>query len=124
VKLATLKPAVPIMRTKAAAAPVTDRLRGNQWDAIRKRVMERDGWLCQPCKRAGRPRTGSEVDHVVPLSEGGSNDPANLQTICTPCHESKTQTERSGKAGGWLPTGIENCMGTARALTQTKCSAE
>jgi formamidopyrimidine-DNA glycosylase len=26
------------------------------------------------------------VHHFVPLSEGGSNDPTNLTTICADCH--------------------------------------
>ncbi len=29
------------------------------------------------------------VDHVVPLSKGGTNDPSNLQLLCAPCNLSK-----------------------------------
>lgn len=31
----------------------------------------------------------SEVDHVKPLSKGGSNWPSNLRPICTPCNRVK-----------------------------------
>ena len=29
------------------------------------------------------------VDHVIPVSRGGSNNPDNLQLMCTPCNSSK-----------------------------------
>jgi 5-methylcytosine-specific restriction endonuclease McrA len=31
-----------------------------------------------------------EVDHIQPLSRGGSNDPSNLQALCTPCNRHKS----------------------------------
>ena len=54
-------------------------------------VLERDGWRCQGCGRAGR----LEVDHIVALEDGG--DPwafDNLQALCKACHQAKTRTER------------------------------
>jgi 5-methylcytosine-specific restriction endonuclease McrA len=36
-----------------------------------------------------------ELDHVVPLIDGGTHEAANLQTLCTPCHKRKTATEAS-----------------------------
>lgn len=29
---------------------------------------------------------GGEVDHIVPLCKGGTNDPANLALRCKSCH--------------------------------------
>ena len=54
-------------------------------------VLERDGWRCQTCGRAGR----LEADHITPLDEGG--DPwalDNLQALCVTCHKAKTTAER------------------------------
>ena len=54
-------------------------------------VLERDGWRCVECGRAGR----LEVDHVVPLEAGG--EPwalENLQALCAGCHIRKTAAER------------------------------
>ena len=34
-----------------------------------------------------------ELDHVVPLIDGGSHELSNLQTLCTPCHRRKTALE-------------------------------
>lgn len=61
-----------------------------RWARVRQAVLNRDGWRCRECGRAGR----LEVDHVVPLDKGG--DPwaeSNLQCLCRACHIEKTRTE-------------------------------
>ena len=30
-----------------------------------------------------------QIDHILPWSRGGTNDPANLQILCGPCNRSK-----------------------------------
>ncbi|MBF3094675.1 HNH endonuclease, partial [Pseudomonas aeruginosa] len=36
----------------------------------------------------------TEVDHIIPLSQGGTDDDANLMAIAGyPCHARKTATE-------------------------------
>ena len=45
--------------------------------------------LCQPGLRAGRVEASTAVDHIVPLSEGGTDDRSNLQGICEDCHKIK-----------------------------------
>lgn len=35
-----------------------------------------------------------ELDHIVPLWEGGTDDPVNLQVLCSCCHAVKTALER------------------------------
>lgn len=57
---------------------------------MRRKVLERDGWRCRECGRAGR----LEVDHLVPLAAGGAEfDPANLRALCRSCHIAKTAGE-------------------------------
>ena len=34
-----------------------------------------------------------ELDHILPLVEGGGHEPSNLQTLCVPCHREKTRKE-------------------------------
>lgn len=34
-----------------------------------------------------------ELDHIVPLIDGGGHETTNLQTLCTPCHKIKTTRE-------------------------------
>lgn len=31
-----------------------------------------------------------DIDHILPLALGGTNEPENLQILCKPCHQSKT----------------------------------
>ena len=67
-----------------------------RWIATRQQVLIRDNWTCQKC---GQTAIRPEVDHIVPLEQGGDKwDMANLQTLCrTPCHEEKTLSEREGR---------------------------
>ena len=39
-----------------------------------------------------------ELDHIVPLIDGGSHELSNLQTLCTPCHKKKTAEEARKRA--------------------------
>ena len=66
---------------------------GRPWRRKREGVLKRDAYLCQPCKRLDRITLATEVDHVIPQAEGGSEDETNLQAICTDCHKAKTQAE-------------------------------
>ena len=56
--------------------------RGRRWRRIRRRVLDRDGWRCRSCGKAGR----LEVHHVVPVEQGGTDAPINLQVLCVSCH--------------------------------------
>jgi 5-methylcytosine-specific restriction protein A len=55
------------------------------WAALRAACLVRDGWTCQAC---GAPAT--DADHIVPRSAGGTDDLANLQALCGPCHHRRT----------------------------------
>lgn len=54
------------------------------------------GYAC-PLKGAPFDEAGYEVDHIVPLSEGGSNDVSNLQALCLMCHRVKSNRASAGK---------------------------
>lgn len=45
------------------------------------------------CERCGA-HTKLQVDHIVPLRDGGTNTRANLQALCTTCHQAKTAADR------------------------------
>ena len=46
-----------------------------------------------------------ELDHIVPLIDGGSHDLDNLQTLCTPCHKTKTAAEARARSLAAADTG-------------------
>lgn len=61
--------------------------------ARRKRVLEGLQYVCHVCGGIGAPDQ-MEVDHVIPLSEGGADDERNLAPIHkSPCHVEKTAAE-------------------------------
>lgn len=60
---------------------------------VRTRIMERDGYECRKC---GQKKT-LRVDHVRPLADGGNSDDDNLQTLCKPCHATKTKQEAAAR---------------------------
>jgi 5-methylcytosine-specific restriction protein A len=51
----------------------------------RRRVLERDGHTCLRCGTTA----ALTLDHVIPVSMGGTNAPGNLQTLCEPCNQWK-----------------------------------
>ena len=65
------------------------------WQRLRKLVLHSEP-LCRECKRPGRHTPATEVDHIVPLAAGGTNDFENLQPLCHECHSRKTATENGG----------------------------
>lgn len=70
--------------TIASFCPPGQRLRARQWDKVRARILERDGYQCAYCGDYG-----DTVDHVEPIVRGGSNDDANLVACCSYCNGSK-----------------------------------
>lgn len=69
---------------------------GAAWERTRKRILDRDENLCQPCLKAGRTSLGNQVDHITPKAQGGGDNDENLQAICIACHRVKTQREGRG----------------------------
>ncbi|TFF37431.1 HNH endonuclease [Pseudomonas sp. RIT623] len=72
---------------------------GRPWRRLRDKVLKRDHYLCQcsECKRLGRLRGADEVDHIVPVAMGGTDDDGNLQAINHDCHKAKTQRDAQAR---------------------------
>jgi hypothetical protein len=51
-------------------------------------VFKRDSFTCRYCGQKS-PDVILEVDHVVPVCDGGSDDPINLVTACWSCNRGK-----------------------------------
>ena len=55
------------------------------WSKIRERILIRDGYCCQYCGQ----EDATTVDHILPISKGGTDDPDNLVAACSRCNYSK-----------------------------------
>jgi hypothetical protein len=58
---------------------------------VRFLVFQRDLYRCRICKSSG---VKLEVDHILPVSLGGSNDMDNLQALCVPCNRGKSNSRQ------------------------------
>lgn len=56
---------------------------------LRYSILERDGFCCKACGATPNQGATLHVDHIHPVSKGGSNDPDNLQTLCAACNLGK-----------------------------------
>lgn len=69
------------------------------WRATRHYVRSRDAGLCFRCAYYGLAAHGAEVDHLIPVSQGGNDSTDNAWLLCMSCHREKTQREAQGLAG-------------------------
>lgn len=62
---------------------------------LRDEIFERDGWICQLCNEPISPEVrfpgpaSATIDHIVPISLGGDDTPANVQAAHYRCNASK-----------------------------------
>lgn len=55
---------------------------------VRFDVFKRDGFVCQYCG-AHPPSVLLQIDHIIPVVDGGKNDIDNLVTACQSCNSGK-----------------------------------
>ncbi len=69
---------------------------------VRWKILERDGHRCRACGR-GSGEVKLEVDHVVPVCAGGTDEEGNLRVLCWECNRgrggksSKAANQQSSK---------------------------
>ena len=64
-----------------------------QWRSLRRYYIQMNP-LCELCEKQGFTISGQCVDHINPISNGGSKTSLNnLQTLCNSCHAYKTGKE-------------------------------
>ena len=87
----------PKVGFSSAQLPVRRLARLPSW--LHKGVFHRDRGRCQQC---GSDISGllnldniQHYDHLLPLAQGGSNDPTNFQLLCLPCNLQKGGRRRS-----------------------------
>lgn len=76
------------------------------WQQLRKRILSRDGGLCQ-IKGPGCEYVAREVDHIIGKAKASSmgwtraqtDAETNLQSACKPCHSAKSEAESAAARG-------------------------
>ena len=69
--------------------PDTNKRYGRAWRRIWLQYIQSHP-LCEQCEREGRLTPAEEVHHIVPLTDGGTNDAGNLMALCKSCHSKIT----------------------------------
>lgn len=59
----------------------------SEWRELRNYILARDKHRCLRCDKRFRAKGKLSVHHLIPRSNGGSNDPSNLVTLCHKCHD-------------------------------------
>lgn len=63
------------------------------WYELSAKIKDRDGHTCRKCGRTRldcrRDGLVLEVDHIRPVSRGGTDKPSNLWTLCSSCHSKR-----------------------------------
>ncbi len=84
---------VRLPRPRTKHVPLTDeqrqarqRVRGELTALLKIKIYARDRHTCVYCGRAGGHL---EIDHVLPVSRGGTSDLDNLVTACYECNHAK-----------------------------------
>lgn len=69
-------------------------------ESTKYQILVRQQFACAKIASYGCPISGKlfdeagyDIDHVLPLADGGSNDISNLQALCPSCHRVKTARE-------------------------------
>jgi len=57
------------------------------------------GYICPMWKTNGGyfDESGKQIDHIVEICQGGTNDVSNLQVLCPCCHSVKTKRAQTQK---------------------------
>ncbi len=62
----------------------------SSWSLCARRAMHRAAATCALCKQPA-----DDIDHIVPVSLGGTGDHDNLRALCHACHNLETARLRS-----------------------------
>ena len=57
---------------------------------LRHEVFKRDNYTCVECGATKEDGAKLHIDHIIPVSKGGSDELDNLQTLCAECNLNKS----------------------------------
>jgi 5-methylcytosine-specific restriction protein A len=99
IRLRTLKPRLEKNNSNGVKlGSGSKRVKGSSWIAIKKWFQLHNPRICAECERQGLVGNGDELDHIIPLWSGGTNDADNLQWLCSSHHKEKTSLEQDARS--------------------------
>ena len=68
---------------------------------LRNEILERNGFTCQQCGAGPGDqdpfntsrKVRLHIDHIKPLSQGGTNDKDNLRVVCSACNQGRSNIQ-------------------------------
>lgn len=63
-----------------------------EYRTSRKQAIARANGCCEKCQSRDRV----QVDHIVPVSQGGGHSLSNLRVLCLSCHQRVTAQQGGG----------------------------
>lgn len=93
-KLRSLRPTVrALVPPKARMGGSADKRAPESVRTKRRLKLWTQDPCCQACRRLCDYPYGFELDHKVPLHQGGPDTEENSQVLCIACHREKTRIE-------------------------------
>ena len=87
-----------MLRTRSNERRIRPTKRVTWRKGLKQELMKRQDNTCVYCGYRRIART-LDIDHMIPVVRGGSNDESNLQVICRPCNQRKgLQTDEEFRA--------------------------
>ncbi len=90
----TTEEAVPDLNVSPDLDVSGQKVKRKVTESTKKLVAARQQWKCGLCGQLLDETY--EIDHVVPLYKGGTNEPSNLMALDPICHRKKTNADRLG----------------------------
>ena len=84
--------AVPVLVTPEGKRSATGRLSGRLKAELKIRLIQESGLDCAGCDRTLPHEDYLDIDHRLPVSDGGTNEFSNLCLLCQPCNRLKSNT--------------------------------
>lgn len=94
---ADLKPGEYVLETLTPLPAISRGISGQ----LRVEILERNGYTCQLCGASPYDpdpldpsrKTRLHIDHIIPISQGGTDDPDNLRALCTACNQGRSNIQ-------------------------------
>lgn len=83
---------IKVMESKLTAKAFVQEQRTLMTKKLREAIKKRDNFTCCNCGNSiyVEPNLLLEIDHIIPVSKGGSTVEGNLQTLCWKCNRAKS----------------------------------